>query len=139
MGDFILARGKLTEEEIKILKANPYVSDVDEVRIIYTNEFKFHFMKEYNAGRKPTQIFRDAGFDPKILGAKRIERATQRWKESYEAGSLGSYQDRTFRKYDEKKMDYKESMRLLEKQQEEIEKLKEENELLKKKLQVIEK
>lgn len=40
-------------------------------------------------GKKPTAIFRDAGFDVKALGSKRIERACARWKESYEAGTLG--------------------------------------------------
>ena len=40
-------------------------------------------------GKKPTAIFRDAGFDVKVLGSKRIERACARWKESYEAGTLG--------------------------------------------------
>ena len=39
--------------------------------------------------KKPTAIFRDAGFDVKALGSKRIERACARWKESYEAGTLG--------------------------------------------------
>lgn len=40
-------------------------------------------------GKKPTAIFKDAGFDVKALGSKRIERACARWKESYEAGTLG--------------------------------------------------
>ena len=40
-------------------------------------------------GKKPTAIFKDAGFDVKVLGSKRIERACARWKESYEAGTLG--------------------------------------------------
>lgn len=84
-----MGRGKLTIEEQRILKENKYVLDVNEAAIIYTNEFKFHFMKEYLKGEKPTKIFADAGFDVKMLGSKRIERATARWKESYQAGSLG--------------------------------------------------
>lgn len=85
-----MGRGKLTIEEQRILRDNRYVLDVNESAIIYTNEFKFHFMKEYIKGKKPTQIFRDAGFDVKMLGSKRIERAAARWKESYQAGSLGT-------------------------------------------------
>lgn len=88
-----MGRGRLSQEEIQILRKNPYVLDAVETRIVYSNEFKHHFMKEYNAGKKPTQIFRDAGFDPKILGSKRIERCAHRWRESYAAGTLGIYQD----------------------------------------------
>lgn len=45
-------------------------------------------MEEYIEGKKPTQIFKDAGFDPSVLGSKRIERASARWRESYASGSL---------------------------------------------------
>lgn len=44
-------------------------------------------------GEKPGNIFRSAGFDLKILGSKRIERASYRWRESFEAGTLGLYAD----------------------------------------------
>ena len=84
-----MGRGKLSEEEIRILKKNPYVVDVNERGISYSEEFMFLFIREYVQGRKPTDIFRSAGFDTKILGSKRIERACARWKESYEAGTLG--------------------------------------------------
>lgn len=86
-----MGRGRLTEQEKKILLKNPNVATVYGNSIIYTTEFKHHFMKEYLAGKGPTQIFRDAGFDTDILGSKRIERASARWRESYKAGSLGDY------------------------------------------------
>lgn len=85
-----MGRGRLTAEEQRVLKKHKYVLDVNERNIIYTNEFKFFFMKEYISGKKPTQIFSDAGFDVRMLGSKRIERAASRWRESYEAGSLGT-------------------------------------------------
>lgn len=134
-----MARGRLTEEEIKILRQNVYVSDVEESRIIYTNEFKFLFIKEYQSGKKPTQIFREAGFDPKILGSKRIERAAHRWKESYVAGSLGSYQDGTIRKRRkwevrnlQNDFQYEKYLEILEQLQQRIEELERENMRLKK-------
>ena len=86
-----MGRGRLTKEEVRILKENPYVLDVNENRIVFPDDFKLLFMKEYIEGKGPTQIFRDAGFDPVILGSKRIERSCARWKESYAAGSLGMY------------------------------------------------
>ena len=87
-----MGRGKLTEAERVALRENPYVLDVSETSIAYSNEFKFLFMEEYLKGKTPTQIFRDAGFDIKMLGSKRIERAAARWRESYESGTLGSKQ-----------------------------------------------
>lgn len=86
-----MGRGKLTKAEVEILKSNPHVEAVNEHRIIYTNEFKQHFMERYLKGERPGEIFRSAGFDLKVLGSKRIERACARWKESYASGTLGMY------------------------------------------------
>ncbi len=86
-----MGRKTFTETEIKTLLRNPYVSNVNENNISYSTEFKFLFIQEYINGKQPTQIFRDAGFDVKILGSKRIERACARWKESYQNGTLGEH------------------------------------------------
>ena len=51
-----MARGRLSAEEMDILRQNPFVQDVSDKRIIYTNKFKFRFMKEYKKGKKPKQI-----------------------------------------------------------------------------------
>ena len=83
-----MGRGNLSEEEMQILKQSPYVREVRVNCVIYTDEFKLHFMKEYMAGKGPQRIFREVGFDVKILGSKRIERAAARWKEAYAANSL---------------------------------------------------
>lgn len=136
-----MGRGRLTKEELHILKQNPYVLDAVETRIVYSNEFKYHFMKEYNAGKKPTQIFRESGFDPKMLGSKRIERCAHRWRESYAAGTLGIYQDAHINTREISNpvlyqgfylMDVlEENTKLLQKQQNEIEQLKNEIDRLK--------
>lgn len=84
-----MGRGQFTKKEIDSLRKNPYVSDVSQTRIAYSSEFKTLFMNQYTKGKKPVQIFRDAGFDPKVLGSKRIERASARWRESYRSGTLG--------------------------------------------------
>ena len=84
-----MGRGNFTKAEMETLLRNPYVADVNEKSISYSTEFKFLFMDEYIKGKRPTQIFRDAGFDIRILGSKRIERACARWKESYQSGTLG--------------------------------------------------
>ena len=84
-----MGRGNFTKAEMETLLRNPYVADLNEKSISYSTEFKFLFMDEYIKGKRPTQIFRDAGFDIRILGSKRIERACARWKESYQSGTLG--------------------------------------------------
>ncbi len=83
-----MAQKRLSAEDIRALLENPYVMDANESRILYTPEFKKRFMEEYIAGKGPTRIFRECGFDPKMLGGKRIERATARWKIAYEKGRI---------------------------------------------------
>ena len=68
-----MGRGRFTEEEQEILKGNKHVILVTDKAIYYTNEFKLLFIKEYLGGKKPAQIFQDAGFDLKMLGSKRIK------------------------------------------------------------------
>lgn len=81
--------GKLfTDEQKKILSKNPNVEAVESSRIIYTEAFKEYYMQNYLAGKKPTEIFIEAGFDPSILGNKRIERASARWRKLYADGAL---------------------------------------------------
>ena len=88
-----MARGGFSQEELDALNNNKYVIYAENNRIVYSNEFKFLFMKEFESGKSPKEIFLAAGFDTNALGYKRIERATARWKESYAAGTLRTYDD----------------------------------------------
>ena len=83
-----MARGMLFSAEMDVLKKNPYVEDVNRQRILYTYEFKCFFMEQYLAGKRPVDIFRQAGFDVSMLGEKRIERATARWRAMYAANGM---------------------------------------------------
>ena len=42
-----MGRREFTEAEIQELEKNPYVDDVNSVRIIYSEGFKQHFVGEY--------------------------------------------------------------------------------------------
>lgn len=88
-----MGRGYFNEKERELLLKNPFVSDVDEKRIIYANEFKRYFIEKYLAGEKPTAIFRSAGFDIGVLGDKRIESASARWRQLYEAGGMKAFEE----------------------------------------------
>lgn len=94
MGGVSLGQGQLKIHEIKLLKENPFVLEVNRRRIIYSLTFKKRFIEEYNSGKLPTQIFRDAGFDPRILGPKRIERSAARWRQAHKEGKLGAYENK---------------------------------------------
>lgn len=77
-----------TEEEIEYLSSNIYVESVNEKQITYTIEFKQFFIREYMNGKGPTLIFESVGLYKRMLGAKRIEKATSRWMKAYENGTL---------------------------------------------------
>lgn len=95
--------GKLfTEEQKNILNKNPNVEAVESTRIIYTEAFKEYYVRNYLAGKKPTEIFIEAGFDPGILGNKRIERASSRWRKLYADGALVIAEDTAKNKVEEK-------------------------------------
>lgn len=83
-----MAAKVFTEEQRKILSKNPNVESVEKTRIIYKEAFKSYYVKNYLAGKKPSEIFIEAGFDPSILGNKRIERASARWRKLYADGQL---------------------------------------------------
>ena len=68
-------RGKqsyLTEEQIRMLKNNPNIVKVTDRQVHYTQTFKNYFCREYAKGRSSTEIFREQGIDPKILGETRV-------------------------------------------------------------------
>ena len=77
-----------TEEEIEYLSSNIYVESVNEKQITYTIEFKQFFVRESMNGKGPTLIFESVGLYKRMLGAKRIEKATSRWMKAYENGTL---------------------------------------------------
>lgn len=83
-----MAAKVFTEEQKRILSKNPNVESVENTRIIYTEDFKAYYVRNYLLGKKPTEIFIEAGFDPSILGNKRIERASARWRKLYNDGQL---------------------------------------------------
>lgn len=77
------SKESLTSTEMAKIRKNKYVRTVTNKRILYTEEFKEHFIEEYISGVCPTKIFKDAGFDVDVLGKKRIERAAARWRETF--------------------------------------------------------
>lgn len=84
-----------TDEQVEQLRKNPYVKKVSEKSIIFEDGFKELFIAEYKAGKGPTQIFREAGFDVSLIGKRRLDSFTERVKKQSER--LSGFEDQ--RKY----------------------------------------
>jgi len=67
-----------TEDQIKQLRMNPYVKNVSEKAITYTEEFKEVFLTMYNQGMSPSAILRELQFDVSTLGESRISNLSNR-------------------------------------------------------------
>jgi hypothetical protein len=81
---------RFTEEQQILLSRNPYVANVTEKSITYSEDFKIHAINEYTRGKTPSQIFKEALLDPKIVGAENPKRSLSRWKSVYfREGSSG--------------------------------------------------
>lgn len=73
------------QERIKLRK-NPYVKRVTAMRVSFTTAFKEKFWEQYQAGKHPTEILMDLGFDPEVLGTTRIKGIRQHIQDAVRSG-----------------------------------------------------
>jgi len=69
-----MRKNYFTDEQVQQLNMNPYVKKASNKSITYTDDFKITFTKKYLEGNPPSVILREMGFNPRILGKKRIDR-----------------------------------------------------------------
>ena len=62
-----------TPEEIAAFDANPYTAKVSETQIKFTDDFRDDFWRLYLTEMPIKEIFIDLGYDPDVLGTKRID------------------------------------------------------------------
>lgn len=77
-----------TEEELNNLKQNKFIKKISTKSISYTDEFKKLFIEESNKGKGPSRIFIECGFNPYILGARRIKEFSKRIKKKNKNNEL---------------------------------------------------
>lgn len=70
----------LNDEQVNILRNNPYIQKVTNKSIKYSKVFKEEFWHRYSQGETPSAILISFDIDPKILGASRISNIVQRMK-----------------------------------------------------------
>lgn len=78
-----MSRKLFTEEQIAALRQNPYVYSVSRSTLVLRKSFKEIFYTEYMEGVYPKDVFKKYGFDPAVLGERRIGGALQHIKEEY--------------------------------------------------------
>ncbi|NMM94187.1 hypothetical protein [Bifidobacterium oedipodis] len=88
-------RGVFSDGVVAYLASLPVVASVSRERIVYADGFKVECMRRYCAGERASAIFRSVGLDPKLVGAKRVERCVNRWRhdESIMRRALGQDTD----------------------------------------------
>ena len=85
-----MSKKTFSDEEVRSLSNNKCVKKVSNKSITYTNEFKIHFIAEYNNWKSPRTIFEEAGFNIDVIGLRRIDCSSSRWRKAYnENGVLG--------------------------------------------------
>lgn len=82
-----------TEEDIENLKKNKNVARISKKSITYIFEFKRLFIDEYISGKLPRDIFTENGFDTAMIGIKKVEQSSDRWKETYDKAGIIALDD----------------------------------------------
>ena len=67
-----MSKKVFTNEEVELLRNNPYTYAVTPHILSFTKEFKELFWKEYQAGEIPRQILEKHGYPADVLGKERI-------------------------------------------------------------------
>lgn len=123
-----MGRKTFTSEEINLLRQNPFTYKATNNTLSFTKEFKELFMEKYNAGILPRQILADHGYDPELLGDRRIWGISYHLRAQY-AESGGSFTECRKSKTSDKPLSEKDELKQL---RQEVDYLKQEIEFLKK-------
>lgn len=78
-----MGRKPFTNEEMLMLRQNPYTYSVTPFQLNLTKEFKEIFFSEYQKGELPRKILENRGYDPAVLGTRRIWSISVHIREQY--------------------------------------------------------
>ncbi|MBR0392878.1 MAG: hypothetical protein IJK38_11215 [Oscillospiraceae bacterium] len=124
-----------TPEQKAILAANPFTLCVNDYTIRFTKAFKEYILAEHERNKTPwKQVFRKAGYDPDLLGQKRMENIIFHARK--EASSPGGLRETAPKKKNAKDLEKKRMQTQIRELQEEMEFLKQQIEFLKKTKQI---
>lgn len=75
-----MASKKFTQEEMDIIRQNPYIVSVSPTKLTYSLAFKEFSLAKAEQGFKSTEIFHMAGLDPELMGKPRMKAALKKFK-----------------------------------------------------------
>jgi cell division protein FtsB len=127
-GDMAANCNEFTEEQIELLRQNPYVRKISATMISFTADFKRRFWEMYTKGNlMPREIFGLLGIDAKILGFARVRGIPYALKQEYVC--FGDFSDVRRNAMNKEKFPPDQELKRLRM---ELEYLKQEHEFLKK-------
>lgn len=88
INEIIMIKSKFTANQIEELRSNKYVVKCSDKAITYSKDFKLLAVKQYEDGKTPFEIFRDAGFNIQTLGKKTVGWCLKRWNDTLKARGL---------------------------------------------------
>ena len=86
-----MSRVPFTEEQMQLLRDNPYTYYVTPSKLFLSIAFKEQFYRRYLNGEIPRKIFEDCGYPVDVLGSDRIWGITGAIKREY--AKYGSFQE----------------------------------------------
>jgi hypothetical protein len=115
-----MEKNYFTDEQIMLMKLNPYTKKVSKSTLKFTEEFKSLFWNDYkNSSLSKRSIFKKYGYDPEVLGTKRMDGFVYMLRKEFlsdEERSLNitPKKERPSLKTDYSKMEPNEAIRLME-------------------------
>lgn len=88
-----MSKRLFTHEEIKHISKNKNVFRCSERSITYHKDFKIRAVKLYHEGLSSTEIFRQAGFNPNIIGKDQPKSCLKRWNKSFRMKGLLGFEE----------------------------------------------
>lgn len=70
---------RFTDEQVSLLRSNPWVKSATPKYISFTKEFMEEFLFLHSKGKTRYEIFESHGLPVEIIGKKRIKKATANW------------------------------------------------------------
>lgn len=120
-----------TPQQKETLAFNPFTLSVNDYQIRFTIEFKRYLLAEREKNGTPwKEVFQKAGYDPEILGTKRMEAIIRNIRD--EAASEQGLRETASKKAKSKELEHKNAQKAIEELQKEVIHLQQQIDFLKK-------
>jgi len=118
------------EEEIRQLLTNASVRTCTEKSVTYTQSFKEVSVKLYKQGLTSSEIFKQAGLDPNLVGKDQPSECLRRWKKIVKRKGVKGLKETRGKKGGRPKIKYDSDKEKIEYLEAKVEYLKAENDFL---------